>query len=169
MLVFLIGYMGSGKTTAGKKLAKLLGYGFADLDEHIEKRSGKRIADIFAIDGEEEFRKLEHRYLEKLCKLDNYVIATGGGTPCFGKNLKIMKSAGKVIYLKMPAAALAKRLSQTDNERPLLKNTGNKSLEKHIEEHLAQREKFYEQADVVVSGVSLDVKELAAVAGNREF
>jgi shikimate kinase len=161
MLIFLIGYMGSGKSTAGKKLAKLLGYGFADLDEHIEKRSGRRIADIFALEGEEGFRKYEHIYLEKLCKLENHVIATGGGTPCFGKNLELMKNSGKVVYLKMPAAALAKRLSQSDNTRPLLKNTGNKSLENYIEEHLAQREKFYEQADVIVNGVSVDVKELA--------
>ena len=163
MLVFLIGYMGSGKSTAGKKLAKLLGYGFADLDGHIEMRSGRRIADIFAVDGEEGFRKYERLYLEKLCKLDNHVIATGGGTPCFGKNIELMKSAGKVVYIKMPVAALAKRLSQSENERPLLQNTGNKSLEKFIEEHLEQREKFYSQADVVVNGVSLDVKGLAEV------
>ena len=161
MLIFLIGYMGSGKSTAGKKLAKLLAYGFADLDDHIEKRSGRRIADIFAIEGEEEFRRLERLYLEKLSKLENYVIATGGGTACFGKNIALMKNSGKVVYLKLSPAALAKRLSQSDNQRPLLKNTGNKSLEKFIEEHLAQREKFYGQADLVVNGVSLDVKELA--------
>lgn len=161
MLIFLIGYMGSGKSTAGKKLAKLLGYGFADLDDHIEKRSGRRIADIFAIEGEEEFRRLERVYLEKLCKLENHVIATGGGTPCFGKNIELMKRSGKVVYIKMTAAALAKRLSQSYNSRPLLKNTGNKSLENFIEEHLAQRERFYGQADVAVNGVSLDVKELA--------
>lgn len=166
MLIFLIGYMGSGKTTAGKKLAKLLGYGFADLDDHIEKRSGRRIADIFAIEGEEEFRRLERLYLEKLCNLQDHVIATGGGTPCFGKNMELMKRSGKVVYIKMTAAALAKRLSQKDNTRPLLKNTGNKSLEKFIEEHLAQRAKFYEQADVVVNGVSLDVKELVSLVGS---
>lgn len=153
--------MGSGKTTAGKKLAKLLDYGFADLDEHIEKRSGRRIADIFATDGEEEFRRLEHFYLEKLCQLNNYVIATGGGTPCFGKNLQLMKNSGRIIYLQLPSAALAKRLSQSENERPLLKNTGNKSLEKFIEEHLAQRERHYLQADVIVNGINLDLKELA--------
>lgn len=161
MLVFLIGYMGSGKSTAGKKLAKLLDYGFADLDDHIEKRSGRRIADIFAIEGEEEFRRLERLYLEKLCNLEDHVIATGGGTPCFGKNMELMKRSGKVVYIKMTASALAKRLSQKDNTRPLLKNTGNKSLENFIEEHLAQREKYYGQADVAVSGLSLDVKELA--------
>ncbi len=162
MLIFLIGYMGSGKTTAGKKLAKLFNYGFADLDEHIEKRSGRRIADIFAVDGEEEFRQLERTYLEKLCKLENYVIATGGGTPCFAKNLQLMKQSGKVVYLKMPVSALTKRLSQSGNERPLLKNTGNKSLEKYIEEHVSQREKYYAQADVTVNAVSLDLKELAS-------
>ncbi len=162
MLIFLIGYMGSGKTTSGKKLAKLLNYGFADLDDHIEKRSGRRIADIFAIEGEEQFRKYEQLYLEKLCKLQDHVISTGGGTACFIKNLELMKNAGKVVYIKMSAAALAKRLSQSDNDRPLLKNTGNKSLEKFIEDHLAQREKFYEQADVIVNGINLDVKELAA-------
>ncbi len=161
MLVFLIGYMGSGKTTAGKKLAKLLNYGFADLDEHIEKRSGRRIADIFAIEGEEQFRKYERLYLEKLCNLNDHVIATGGGTPCFGKNIELMRNSGKVVYLKLSPAALAKRLSQSENQRPLLKNAGNKSLEKFIEEHLAQREKYYGQADITVNGVSLDVKELA--------
>jgi shikimate kinase len=166
MLIFLIGYMGSGKSTAGKKLAKLLGFGFADLDDHIEKRSGRRIADIFAIEGEEEFRRLERLYLEKLCNLQDHVIATGGGTPCFGKNMELMKRSGKVVYIKMTAAALAKRLSQKDNTRPLLKNTGNKSLEKFIEEHLAQREKYYGQADVVVKGVSLDVKELVSLVGS---
>ena len=168
MLIFLIGYMGSGKSTAGKKLAKLLDYGFADLDEHIEKRSGRRIADIFALEGEEEFRRLEHHYLEKLCSLNDHVIATGGGTPCVGRNIELMKRSGKVVYLKMTAAALAKRLSQKDNSRPLLKKTGNKSLEKFIEEHLAQRERFYGQADIVVSGVSLDVKELAGAVGRGQ-
>jgi shikimate kinase len=161
MLIFLIGYMGSGKSTVGKKLAKLLQYGFADLDDHIEKRGGRRIADIFALEGEEEFRRLERLYLEKLCKLENYVIASGGGTACFGKNIALMKNSGKVVYLKLTAASLAKRLLQSDNQRPLLKNTGNKSLENFIEEHLAQREKFYGQADLVVNGVSLDVKVLA--------
>lgn len=153
--------MGSGKTTAGKKLAKLMKYGFADLDEHIEKESGKKITDIFSKEGEDEFRKLEHFYLAELCKLKDHVISTGGGAPCFGRNLDLMKSAGKVVYLKMPVVALAKRLTQSDNQRPLLKNTGNKSLEKFIEEHLAKREQFYEQADVEVNGVSLNVKELA--------
>ncbi len=152
--------MGSGKSTAGKKLAKLLGYGFADLDNHIEKRSGRRIADIFAIEGEEEFRRLERIYLEKLSKLEDHIIATGGGTPCFGKNIELMKHCGKVVYIKLSAAALAKRLSQKDNTRPLLKNTGNKSLENFIEEHLAQRERFYGQADVIVNGINLDVKEI---------
>lgn len=161
MLIFLTGYMGSGKTTAGKKLAKLLNYTFADLDEHIEKRSGRRIADIFAIEGEEEFRRLENFFLEKLCKLDNHVIATGGGTPCFGNNLKLMKQSGKVVYLQVSPAALAKRLSQSSNKRPLLKNTDNSTLEKYISAHLAQREKFYTQSDIIVSGLNLDLKELA--------
>lgn len=163
MLIFLTGYMGSGKTTAGKKLAKLLDYGFADLDDHIEKRGGRRIADIFAIGGEEEFRRLEQHYLEKLCKLEDHVISTGGGTPCFGKNLELMKRAGKMVYIKMPAAALAKRLSQSDNDRPLLQKRGNKSLENYIEEHLAQREAWYERADITVNGINLDVKELAGL------
>src|SRR5215217_1973749 len=108
--VFLIGFMGSGKTFVGKKLAQLLKTTFIDLDEVIEKSEEKTISQIFSQNGEEFFRERESHYLKSLSERSNVVIATGGGTPCFHDNMKWMNENGITIYLKAKSEILFDRL-----------------------------------------------------------
>src|SRR5512133_3442701 len=99
-VIYLIGFMGSGKSTAGRELARLLGWSFTDLDTEVEKREGKTIRQIFAQKGEEYFRNLETKVLRDLNTLANSVISTGGGTPCHSDNMDFMLENGLTIYLK---------------------------------------------------------------------
>lgn len=104
--IFLIGYMGSGKSTAGKKLAAELGYAFIDLDHFLEKEYQQTIPEIFAARGEAEFRNMEHNTLKKVLEKSDVVISAGGGTPCYFNNMELMNNNGITIYLKMSVDAL---------------------------------------------------------------
>ena len=108
--IFLIGFMGSGKSTAGRKLASQLNWSFIDLDEKIQKMEGMKIPDIFSIKGEPYFRKLETQALQELKLETNTVISTGGGTPCFGDNMDFMLDFGLTIYIRMTPVSLKNRL-----------------------------------------------------------
>jgi shikimate kinase len=160
-LIFICGFMGCGKTTQGKKLAKEMGYHFIDLDDYIADEHDKTITDLFKEVGEEEFRKIETKALET-CITENMkaLIATGGGTPCFNDNLKLMKSNGKLIYLKMDAEALYNRLFNAKQDRPLIKDKADTEMLLYIENLLKVRETFYGQADVITSGVTVDIEAL---------
>lgn len=158
--VFLIGYMGSGKSTAGKKLARTLGYFFTDLDEEIEKMTGKPIHRIFSEDGEDAFRQLEHSILVSLAARKNMVIATGGGAPCFFDNMELMKQSGVTVYLKMKPESLAKRLANAKIKRPLLAGVSIDELPAYIKNHLDKREPFYASSHISQKGESLDSDEL---------
>jgi shikimate kinase len=161
MKIFLIGYMGSGKSTAGKKLASLLGYEFADHDELIEKAVGKSVHDIFAEDGEDRFREMEHHMLISLMNRDNVVISTGGGTPCHYDNMKLMNENGLTIYLKMSADTLVNRLRNAKTSRPVLEGKSAEDLYGFIVSHLENREPFYSEAQYKVKAKDLDIKDLA--------
>ena len=138
--IFLIGLPGSGKTTMGLDLAVDLGLQFVDLDQDIEKAEKCLIKEIFEGKGEAHFRQLEKLHLEKIItQLDSFVMATGGGTPCFFNNLELMKKAGTVIYINTPTAKIEERL-KNDSSRPLMK--GNT-----LEQLLKQRKEWYDQAD----------------------
>src|SRR4030042_3928468 len=100
-LIYIIGFMGSGKSTAGKRLASALGWSFVDLDRKIEEFAGKTIPQIFSQDGEDYFRKIEADVLRSAGKLMKTVISTGGGTPCHGENMDFMVKTGVTVYLKM--------------------------------------------------------------------
>lgn len=160
-LIFICGFMGCGKTTQGKKLAKEMGYYFIDLDDYISDKYDKTITDLFKDVGEEEFRNIETAALDE-CINDNVkaLIATGGGTPCFNENLKRMKSNGKLIYLKMDAEALYNRLFNAKQDRPLIKDKADTDMLLYIENLLQTREAFYAQADVITSGVTVDIESL---------
>ena len=119
MRIFLIGFMGCGKSSIGEELAKSLNYSFLDLDHYIEKNEDARIVDIFNEKGEDEFRKIEHTYLKNIVLFNNTVIATGGGTPCYFNNMEIIKHNGVSIYLKYNADTLSLRLFKNKNQRPL--------------------------------------------------
>ena len=153
MLIFLLGMMGSGKTTLGRELAEKLGYTFLDLDAVIEQKEGKTIAEIFAAEGQEWFRELEREALQSI--ISNYkqaIVATGGGTPCFFNNITLMNAAGETIFLDVPTEFLAERLSQSDlTARPLLAGKTQSELISFLGKTLADRRQFYVQAKHLVA------------------
>lgn len=151
--IFLIGYMGSGKTTVGKLLATSLGWGFVDMDAHIESKEFKSVSLIFAEKGDQEFRLMEQKCLHEVAEFENVVISTGGGTPSFFDNMEFMNAHGTTIYLKLSVAELAQRLENSHaNKRPLLADRKGEELRLFIAEGLAKREPFYTQARFVVDG-----------------
>jgi len=162
MKIFLTGFMGSGKSTIGKKLAAHLQYDFIDLDKLIEKETGMTIADFFSLHGEEKFREVERDTLQHYAFGDRTVIATGGGAPCYHDNMEWMKKEGKVVYLHMEPKALANRLKHAKTERPLLKGLTEDELILFITERLGAREQHYRKAHFIVSGLDLTPEKLAA-------
>jgi shikimate kinase len=162
--IYITGFMGSGKTTAGKKLASALKWEFYDLDMLIENREKMFIRDIFTRKGEEYFRKVESDLLKNpgLSGQKNYVISVGGGTPCFFDNMDYMLSEGIVVYLRMTPGQLKKRLEKETRERPLLNNLHGNDLLKFIKEKLATREPVYNRATISVDGFSFSTEAVIA-------
>jgi shikimate kinase len=156
--VYIIGFMGSGKTTTGQKLAGLLGWGFTDLDKCIEQDTGMTIPEIFSIHGETWFRKVEAKVLRNLQPLQKAVVSTGGGTPCYGDNMDFMLETGLTVYLKLTPGQLKSRLSGTSEERPLLKDLDDEGLLRFIEDKLTFREKWYNRAVLSFNGFDTDVR-----------
>ena len=144
--IMLIGYMGAGKTTVGKALAKELGLTFYDLDWYIEGRMRKTVPQLFAERGENGFRQVEHNMLHEVAEFEDVVLSCGGGTPCFFDNIDYMNSCGQVVYLKATPHVLHKHLLMGKTERPLLKGKSPEELELFIANQLAEREKFYSKA-----------------------
>ncbi|MCD8185495.1 MAG: shikimate kinase [Rikenellaceae bacterium] len=151
MIIFLIGYMGCGKTTVGKPLAKALGLSFVDMDHYLTDTCRKTIPQLFEDLGEEGFRKLEHQTLEQLSRQDNLLIATGGGAPCFFQNMETMNRRGITLYLQVSPEGLAARLRHGCEKRPLLRGKSPEELLTFIRHALSQREEFYRQAQVTVA------------------
>ncbi len=160
MLIFLIGFMGSGKTTAGKMLAKKVNYDFADLDSLIEEREGMAITEIFAMKGEEYFREVEASVLESLFERKDLVVACGGGTACFHNNMQKMKSAGITVYLKVSPGMLAGRLAGEHSSRPLVAGMSGDKLRNHVRKLLAGREGWYRQSDIIYDAGNFEIQEL---------
>jgi shikimate kinase len=150
MRIFLIGYMGCGKSTIGRGLAKNMGLDFIDLDSYIESRNFKTIPEIFAQEGEDAFRRAEQKALHEVTEFDNLVVATGGGAPCFFDNMEVIKRSGKSVYLNGSPRILAARLLKSKTERPLIKGKSESELVAFIDETLARRSVWYKQADVVL-------------------
>lgn len=142
--------MGSGKSYWGQRLAKRLILPFVDLDKKIEDAEGKNIADIFAEQGEAEFRKLEQKYLRESDFHAPHILATGGGTPCFFDNMDWMQANGITVYLKTPIAVLAARLKAEMSSRPLLASVHETDLSEHIRQLLELREPVYSKAQIIV-------------------
>jgi len=149
MKLFLIGYMGSGKSSLGKGLAAQLGIPFFDLDELIEMKAGYSIAEIFEKEGEGHFRKLESTTLKSLAEASKCIIATGGGTPCFFDNIDWMNENGMTLYLKCSPTRIVQRLKNGLTHRPILKDKSEKELLLFIEQHLIDRSPNYERAQIV--------------------
>jgi shikimate kinase len=160
MRIYLIGYMGSGKSHLGWKLASHLGVQFVDMDNYIEERNCKSIPQIFAEEGEAEFRNKERKALEELSEFTDIVIATGGGAPCFFDNVELMNNSGKTIYLNINPKILADRLINSKTERPLIKGKSREELVSFIDETLKKRDKFYSQAAFQITEPDFDLDEL---------
>ena len=155
--IFLIGYMGSGKTTIGKLLAAKLNYSFVDMDHFIEEKQFKSVSQIFAEMGEGEFRLLEKKCLHEVAEFENVIISTGGGAPCFFDNMDFMKKHGLTVYLKLTPTQLKNRLeSSKANSRPLLANKKGEELLQFIVDGLSKREPYYLQAEVQIQNDSID-------------
>jgi shikimate kinase len=161
MKIFLIGFMGSGKSTIGRKLARFLRYSFIDLDMLIENKAGMSIAEYFSENGEDHFRELERDILQKTEFEPNTVIATGGGAPCYYDNMDWMNRHGKTVYLLMEPKALANRLQNSKTERPLVKGLNGEELVNFIRLKLGSRETFYLESNYIVNGADLTAEKLA--------
>lgn len=138
--IYLIGMMGSGKTTTGRALAQMLQMPFIDLDDLIVEKSGKTINELFASEGEPYFRDLESKLLAEVVKKENQIIATGGGAVINAKNAELLKQTGLIIYLKTGFPVLWERV-KTKKDRPLLKN---QDPQKTLAELLEKRAPIYE-------------------------
>ncbi len=160
MRIYLIGYMGSGKSHLGRKFSKYLGMQFVDMDHYIEERNYKTIPQIFAEEGEAEFRKKERKALEELSEFTDIVIATGGGAPCFFDNIDLMNNSGKTIYLNINPKILAFRLMKSKTERPLIKGKSKDELIDFIDETLKKRNEFYSQAKYQITRPDINMDEL---------
>ncbi len=143
--IYLVGFMGSGKSTVGKLLAEKLGLKFVDIDKEIENEEGMKIKDIFERKGEKYFREYEKRMIERFLDSNNMVISTGGGLGADIENMRKMKEKGIVVWLDTPLETVLKRCKQ-DNERPLLKKG-----RKEIEELFNSRKKIYAQSNIKIN------------------
>jgi shikimate kinase len=149
--IFLIGYMGVGKSSIGSVLARKMKRNFVDLDERVESSAGKRIPEIFRTEGEKGFRKRESETLAELVKEEEAVIACGGGTPCFHENLRIMKESGTLVHLTAEPGTVLQRTRKDPQERPRIQGMEEEELRAHMEE----RQPCYEEA-----GIRLKTDEL---------
>lgn len=157
--IILIGYMGAGKTTVGKELAKALGLSFYDLDWYIESRMRKTVKQIFDEGGEEAFRNVERNMLHEVAEFENVVISCGGGTPCFFDNMDYMNRQGDTIYLQANPEVLVQHLKMGKGVRPLLQNKTGEELVQYIKTHLEEREPYYLKAKHILNVNVMDSYE----------
>lgn len=156
--VFLVGYMGCGKSTLGRWLSSDLKWRFLDMDDFIEKKQGRTISQIFEDEGEAAFRKMEQDAITELSQEENVIIATGGGAPCFFDNVEKMNAAGLSIYMKLTPQTIFNRVKGATKTRPLLASLSESELLAFITEKLEEREPFYMKCNVIADAESLDVE-----------
>lgn len=160
MRIYLVGYMGSGKSTLGRRLAKLAQMNFIDLDKYIEERHCRSVPQLFAEEGEACFRELEHKALVEVSEFDNVVVATGGGAPCFFDNMELMNRTGITLFLDFSPAFLTGRLLRSKTERPLIKGKSPEELRRFISETLEKRRVYYEKSRIVVDNPDPDARQI---------
>ena len=162
--IFLVGYMGAGKSVIGKSLSKSLGCKFFDLDSYIEFKEGKKISKIFEEKNEVFFRKLENKYLKELILIkDKKIISTGGGTPCFENNFNIIQSCSNSvsIYLKASVETILNRLKGSVDKRPIISHFQNKdSMKEFIKKHLFERSFYYEKSKIKISTDNIEIRDI---------
>ncbi|MFN5439776.1 MAG: shikimate kinase [Bacteroidota bacterium] len=156
MLIFLLGFMGSGKSHCGKKIAASFGCSFLDLDHEIETASNHSISEIFSQQGEVQFRALERDVLRKIVTMYDAtekevraVISCGGGTPCFHGNMELMNENGLTVWLNPPVQTLVRRLKNGKHHRPLIADMNLETLEEFVVQKMSERSIFYKQAVLI--------------------
>jgi len=161
MKIFLIGFMGCGKTHWGRLLCQKLNLPFYDLDEKIEEKEGRSITTIFEEDGEEYFRLLEKDVLHLLSEShESFIMACGGGTPCFFNNIDYMKKQGVTVWVNCSIDCLYDRLIKEKEKRPLIADLSNEGMRSYIIKKFADRKIYYQQAAIVVKEEDLTLENL---------
>ena len=149
--LFLVGYMGSGKSTVGQQLAEKLEYLHIDTDESIIKLSGLSIPEFFEIKGESAFREEETKVTQLISRLNNVVISTGGGLPIYNNNMRQITEAGLTIYLEASINTLMSRITHDGHTRPIHKDLSRDQLLQSINEKLQSRNNFYHDAHLTIN------------------
>ena len=158
--VFLVGYMGVGKTTLGKRIASAINLPFFDLDKEIVKMESSPVNEIFAENGEQHFRELESRLLKDFCnRKESFVLSTGGGTVASIGNMESMKNSGLVIWLDLPMEQILGRLAQS-KERPLLEDVQAEDRKDFIKMHFAERQPHYQKAHIRFDSANVNSEKL---------
>ncbi len=161
MKIVLVGYMASGKSSVGKVLAGSFDCNFIDLDEYIETKEGASITEIFAQKGEIYFRIKEIEYLKEILSLEeNIILSVGGGTPCYGENMKLINTTATAVYLKASIKILLDRLNKEKKNRPLVADLSLEKMTEFIGKHLFERAYFYEQAKLIVKIDDKTIEEI---------
>lgn len=164
MIIFLVGFMGCGKSTKAKQLAQRLNCPVIDLDAVMVEEQGQSIADYFAAHGEDSFRQLESKTLKTFDYPETCVVATGGGLPCFFDNMDWMNAHGTTVYLQMTPPQLVSRLHNRE-KRPLLKGMDDEQLLEFIIKKLEERNPFYNKSKVIINSFDLDAEKLEEALG----
>ena len=157
--VYLIGFMGSGKSTMGRWLSDEMGWTFVDMDHFIENKYHKTITQIFEEKGEDGFREMEARCLREIGDFEKVIVGAGGGTPCYFDNMEVMNATGVTIYIKLTPEVLNDRLKGAKAQRPLVANKSKEELLTFISEKLKEREPFYSKAQVIADGSTWEVTD----------
>lgn len=169
--IFLIGYMGAGKSVVGKLLSQINSFNFYDLDEYIEAKEGKKVSEIFNQNNEVYFRKIENKYLKEISLLkDNKIISTGGGTPCFQNNFEIINESpnSTSIYLKANIDVLVNRLKDSIDNRPIISHlTDEYKLKEFITKHLFERNYYYEKSRIKIVTDNLEPTEIVKLIASK--
>ena len=167
MKIVLLGYMASGKSTIGREISKKLDMKFIDLDDYISKREKRSISEIFKVEGEIYFRRIESLYLgEILNSKDSFILSLGGGTPCYSNNMElILNSDASSIYIKASIKTLVSRLIAEKNKRPLVADLDDDKLIEFVSKHLFERRFFYEQASITINTEDKSAEEITTEIG----
>lgn len=163
MRIFLVGFMGSGKSHWGKIWALKHNYAFFDLDEQVEQREQRSVAEIFETSGEEIFRLLETKMLRDITRNEDCIISCGGGTPCFHENMKWMNEKGCTLYLSAPPGYLFENIRMQKDKRPLINTINEAELLFFTEKKLIERLPFYEAAQFTLAAQDLNKESLEKI------
>jgi shikimate kinase len=165
--VFLIGFMGSGKTFLSKRLAQAMNFNLIDLDKYIEEKYFSTVPQLFEKYGEAGFRERERVALAEVSQIENVIVATGGGAPCFFDNMQRMNNAGLTLYIKVPETVIVDRLIHSKHKRPLVDGKSKQELEEFVSAKIVEREEFYLQAKAIINPIEQSIDEIVSLIENN--